>query len=216
MRYVETRLVPEDRPIHPFVELIAADPDAHGGYIHQLQQVEEDSMILLTEVFGDLERYRELAAACDTVLDCTLSGEQQAYAHIHLELTELSRTVLDIHRPDQLTFKFPIYFDTGGALVVTLIGDDASFGDTIDHLPEDISVEVQEMGEYAPDAEDVYARLTDRQQEILDVALETGYYDHPREATHGDIADRVDIAPATVGEHLRKIESKVFRTFLDR
>jgi len=216
MRYVETRLVPEDRPIHPFVEVIATHPDAHGGHIHQLQQVDENSMVLLIEAFGDLERYRELAAACDTVLDCTLSGEQQAYAHIHLELTELSRAVLDIHRPDQMTFKFPIYFDAEGALVVTLIGDDASFGDTIDHIPEDITVEVNEMGEYAPSAEDVYARLTDRQQEILDVALQTGYYNLPRETTQADIADRVDIAPATVGEHLQKIESKVFRTFLDR
>lgn len=216
MRYVKTRLVPTERPIHPFVASIVTDPTTYGGDIHQLQQVDDESMILLCEAFGDLERYRELARQCDTVLDCTMSGEGQAYVHLHLELTELTRAVMNIHRPEQMTFKFPIHFDTDGSLVVTLIGDDSSFSETIDHLPEDITVEVQEMGEYAPDAEDVYARLTDRQQEILDVALDAGYYEHPRRTTHAELAATIGVAPGTVSEHLRKIEAHVFETFLQR
>lgn len=34
--------------------------------------------------------------------------------------------------------------------------------------------------------------------------------DAPRAATHEDVAREVDAAPSTVGEHLRKVESRVF------
>jgi predicted DNA binding protein len=56
--------------------------------------------------------------------------------------------------------------------------------------------------------------LTTRQQEILQVAVEAGYYSNPRGATHEDIANTIGIAPTTVGDHLREIESKVFETLV--
>ncbi|MGA9399626.1 helix-turn-helix domain-containing protein [Haladaptatus sp.] len=52
--------------------------------------------------------------------------------------------------------------------------------------------------------------MTDRQQEILDIAMELGYYENPRRATHGEIAERVGIDASTVSEHMRKIESRAF------
>jgi len=51
--------------------------------------------------------------------------------------------------------------------------------------------------------------LTERQQETLQAAIEAGYYNVPREATHEDIAERLGRSDGTVGEHLRKIEAKV-------
>jgi predicted DNA binding protein len=46
---------------------------------------------------------------------------------------------------------------------------------------------------------------------VLETAVDVGYYTNPREATHADIADELGIAATTVGEHLREIESRVFR-----
>ena len=40
--------------------------------------------------------------------------------------------------------------------------------------------------------------------------MQAGYYETPREATHEDVADRLDCSPATVSEHLQKIERAVF------
>ena len=60
----------------------------------------------------------------------------------------------------------------------------------------------------------LYAQLTDRQREILAAAVEVGYYEVPRQASHEDIADHLGIAPATVGEHLRKIESTVLKEII--
>ena len=51
--------------------------------------------------------------------------------------------------------------------------------------------------------------MSARQIEILNVAIGKGYYSKPRRITLNDLADYLDIAPATLSEHLMKIESKV-------
>lgn len=65
-------------------------------------------------------------------------------------------------------------------------------------------------------AQGVEERLTDRQQEVLTVAHENGYYDWPREVSGEDLAAELGIAPPTFYEHLRAAEqtliSIVFQT----
>ena len=51
--------------------------------------------------------------------------------------------------------------------------------------------------------------LTDRQHEILTIAVEQGHYEVPRRATINDIADEMGLSQATVGEHLQKIEARI-------
>ena len=51
--------------------------------------------------------------------------------------------------------------------------------------------------------------LTGRQREILEAAVESGYYEEPRGATHEEIAREVGVSAGTVGEHLRRVEEKV-------
>jgi len=46
----------------------------------------------------------------------------------------------------------------------------------------------------------------------LDVALDCGYYEVPRQATHRDIAEQLGVSPPTVSEHLQKIEARMFGT----
>ncbi|MFC7194158.1 helix-turn-helix domain-containing protein [Halosimplex aquaticum] len=77
-----------------------------------------------------------------------------------------------------------------------------------------MSAEVVETGEYDPGVRQLFDRLTARQREVLETAVRAGYYDDPRRATHADLAAELDVSPATVGEHLRKIESRVFSGFV--
>jgi predicted DNA binding protein len=73
-----------------------------------------------------------------------------------------------------------------------------------------VDVTVERLGSYPADGGEVTARLTDRQREVLDAATDLGYYEVPRQATHADIAERVDLDPGTVSEHMQKIEARVF------
>ncbi|MFB6270785.1 MAG: helix-turn-helix domain-containing protein, partial [Halobacterium sp.] len=53
------------------------------------------------------------------------------------------------------------------------------------------------------------------QREAVEAALELGYYDDPRAATQADVADRLDCAASTAGDHLRKAEAKLVRAGMD-
>ncbi len=57
--------------------------------------------------------------------------------------------------------------------------------------------------------------LTDRQEEILRIALEAGYYDQPKRATIKGLAKRAGIAPSTYQEILQRAERKVMLTSLE-
>jgi len=53
------------------------------------------------------------------------------------------------------------------------------------------------------------ARLTDRQFEVIECALEEGYFEWPRDADSEDIAEKLGVTRATFLEHLRKAQSKL-------
>jgi predicted DNA binding protein len=58
-------------------------------------------------------------------------------------------------------------------------------------------------------------RLSDRQREAVTVALELGYYNQPRGATHEDVAAELDCAPPTASDHLQKAEATIIRAAMD-
>ena len=57
--------------------------------------------------------------------------------------------------------------------------------------------------------------LTDRQQQVLTTAHELGYFDHPKGANAGEVADELGIATATLIEHLSAAQRKLLNSILD-
>lgn len=53
------------------------------------------------------------------------------------------------------------------------------------------------------------SRLTERQQTVIHLALERGYYAWPRSIDARGLAEELDLAHSTVLEHLRKAEGKL-------
>ena len=56
--------------------------------------------------------------------------------------------------------------------------------------------------------------LTDRQREVLDVALSSGYYDIPRRANSDELARRLGVRNATFVAHRRKAERRLMTEIL--
>lgn len=56
--------------------------------------------------------------------------------------------------------------------------------------------------------------LTDRQQEVLDVAYELGYYDVPRTSSTEEIAAELGVDDSTVAEHLQRAEHNLLESLL--
>ncbi len=59
-------------------------------------------------------------------------------------------------------------------------------------------------------------RLTDRQQEVLEVGYYAGFFEWPRETSGDELADLMGVTPATVHHHLRHGQQKLLAAFIDR
>lgn len=55
-------------------------------------------------------------------------------------------------------------------------------------------------------------RLTERQRDVVRAAVAAGYYEWPRETSGEELAERLDIAGATLHEHLRAAENALMQT----
>ncbi|MFD1564724.1 PAS domain S-box protein [Haloarchaeobius amylolyticus] len=56
--------------------------------------------------------------------------------------------------------------------------------------------------------------LTDRQRAALEAAFHAGFFEWPRDASGEDVAESLEIAPATFHQHLRRAQKKVFESLL--
>jgi len=55
--------------------------------------------------------------------------------------------------------------------------------------------------------------LTSRQRNIVEVALEEGYFDYPRRITLRSLAKKLGVSASTVSEVLRRAEKKILTTY---
>ncbi|MFC6863743.1 helix-turn-helix domain-containing protein [Halomicroarcula sp. GCM10025817] len=57
--------------------------------------------------------------------------------------------------------------------------------------------------------------LTESQLELIEAAVEQGYYDTPRDCSLTDLAEAVGIAKSTCSETLHRAEEKIIKQFVD-
>lgn len=213
MRYLTVLLEPEgNTAFHPLGRKLTDEPAIERRAIHHVELLDDDSVLLLAEASGSKERYRQIMEDSPHVDDFLVSGEDRWMAVSQFELTAAARRPLELQREERLVIDTPIHFTADGGLKVTCLGDDAAFESLFGSVDEagGVAVEVLGMGEYEPDESSFSRLFTPRQEEVLETAVDLGYYRVPREAELEDVAESVGITPATASEHLRKVEERVF------
>ena len=60
------------------------------------------------------------------------------------------------------------------------------------------------------------SKLTNRQREVLETSYEMGYFDHPKRANAGEVADALGISTSTFSEHLAAAQRKLFEPILTK
>ncbi|AUG47583.1 bacterio-opsin activator [Haloarcula taiwanensis] len=111
--------------------------------------------------------------------------------------------------------------DTDSIVVTFLVDDIPTLRDIVDDLEsEGETVKLRRLLEDTSTETDQpvvldRAKLTSRQREVLTRAHEMGYFEHPREATAGDVADALDISTSTFTEHLAAAQRKLLDDLLD-
>ncbi|MFC3476884.1 helix-turn-helix domain-containing protein [Halobacterium litoreum] len=217
MRYLTVLAHPGDGvAFHPLAERLAADPALTREAIHHVELLPDNTILLFAEGSGDSDRYEAIMADSDYVEDYLVSGDDRWMAVSQSRATDTARRLLERHRESDAVVETPIRIRDDGALRITYVGSDADLG-ALAAAARDapISLEVLETGDYDPDEGSLSRHLTTRQQEVLNAAVALGYYGQPRTASQADLADELGVAPSTVGEHLRKIEARVFGALAD-
>jgi len=219
MRYVTLLVSPSDgQGFHPVGERIARDPDVTGEAIHRMNDLGDGTVALLTELSGDVDRYRAIMSDTPEVREFTVAvdDEGHGWAYSRTETNDLVEYMLARGRELELVRDMPIELTDRGGQRVTLIGTEAAFASAAEFdEPPGYEITIEKTGEYHPEGGRLLDALTSRQREVLEAAVAVGYYEAPREATHEDVAEATGCSPATAGEHLQKIERAVFSTLVE-
>ncbi|SFC52056.1 HTH DNA binding domain-containing protein [Halobiforma haloterrestris] len=218
MRYLTVGVhTAETGALHPIEKRLAEAPAVQQEAIHHAELLGDGTVVMLAEGSGDRERYEEIMQESTHVDTFLVSGEDRWMATSQFEADGPVRRFLEVRRESDLVVEWPIKFIDAGSVKITFLGTESAFREFYSDTgqSEAFTVEVIETGSYDPNAASFLRTLTTRQQEVLQVAVEEGYYSNPREATHQDVADVIGIAPTTVGDHLREVETRVFETLIE-
>lgn len=216
MRYFDFTITPEDGGFHPVDQVIAADPSVSRQAIMHIDTLGDGTGVLLYRLQGATETLvPELKDHEDVIaLDLLDADGEDFHLYLHLEPGDPAKTLMNLAEKYALMLDTPIEYTGRNSLSMTIIGSHEMLQQALDELPDDLTINVDQVGTYSPDRRDTLSMLTDRQLEVFRTAVELGYYEIPRRTTHEDIADRLECAPSTVDEHLRKAESRVLQTLV--
>lgn len=210
MRYVKVVLIPEEGAFHPAADALDDEPGVTRRAVLHLNLLNDGTAVALSRARGDADRLREILADSDDVIrfDVSEAGED-LQTYIHFRPTGPARGMLELTREYELVVDTPIRYGVDGSVRAAIIGAEDVVQRAIEDVPDSVRLELQQLSDYDPEIRELSSLLTPRQREILDAAVEMGYYRVPRSANHDDIARRLDLSTTTVGEHLRKIEARL-------
>jgi predicted DNA binding protein len=213
MRYLTIRVsATGETALHPLGNALGEATSFSREAIHHVELLDDDTVLMLAEGSGDQTQYIEIMEDSPSVRDFLVSGSERWMAVSQFELSAATEQLMhQADRPD-VVVDTPIHITSDGSLRITYLGDDPPLQDVYKSLSDDASLQITvlETGPYAPDQHSLTRLLTARQRSVLRVAVDVGYYQAPRRATHEEIAEHLDITATTVGEHLQKIEQRVF------
>lgn len=215
MKTLDLRLDPDGAATHPMHAFVAERP-AYGptrllGWNPRLGETN----VLLFHVDGPPEPFLTALDGVDTaeaVAPSDGSGVGGFYLYVREELAGADRGLVAAYAGEDVVVVPPVVYDTDGTIRLSVVGTAGAVQRAVDRTPDGVDVSVLRVRSGAGSAARPGADLTDRQRETVAAALDAGYYEEPRGATLADVAARVDCAPSTAAEHLRRAEATLVRT----
>jgi hypothetical protein len=184
---------------HPAAEfrVLAAFPSDETG-VGLLELTASD----LPAIVGEMDAHEEISR-----LDLHRAAEETALVEFETTAPLLLLSVREAGLPLEL----PFTIQDGEAEVEITAARDRLSAFTNQLQTFGISFDV----EYVRELVNFESLLTDRQQELLDAAVEAGYYDTPRKCSLTDLAEDADVAKSTASETLHRVEEQIVKQYVD-
>lgn len=214
MRYLE--LVGTPPPGAPrFFKLVADSPHVDEARLLEWNASTEDALTALYAVDGDADAFAGAVGDSSVVVEFHLTrvDDDRFYVLVVGRPSEapLFQQIIDTISRMGLIVATPVVYREGRAHF-RIVGKSEVLQSMVDAVPSGFEVDVHAIGTFPDGATAPTTTLSERQRATVTVALELGYYESPRNATHAEIAERLGCAPNTVTEHLQKAEAKLIRT----
>lgn len=217
MKHVRATITANGREdeIHPMYDVLANAPFVERAKAMQWN-LTEDTLGILHYVEGDIDAFDAVVSDIDLIIDYELepAGDSGFYAYIHDKMTDRSRKLFDPLTYAGIVVAPPILYHADGSATMSVFGPAAEIQSAIENAPSPIELTVEEVSGLGAVTATTETQLSDRQRDAIETALELGYYEIPREASHEDVATAIDCAASTAAEHLRKAEAKLLRSML--
>jgi len=209
VRYATATVSVDGDGPHPTAGAIHDHPDVRLERLYYTNPVNSGGYAELLEFDGDLDAARRILRESDEVRRFELPSASTGLCYVFFEGTPQFEQVRDVMFEHAVVVKWPIEFLRGRERLTaraTFVGTDGAIQAARASLPDTFEFTLERIGEFNGRLADPLTTLTDRQREVLDVAIAAGYYEVPRETTQSALADELGCAPATVADHLRRIE----------
>ena len=217
MKYIDLVVSTESGGYHPVDEIIADSSDVSRGRVNYINLLQDGTIMSLYTVEGPVEELEEKLDEHLDVLrhDIFEVSDDEHHVYVHVDQGEPVTEILDLIEELRIMIDTPLKFTEKG-LKVRAIAERGVLNEAIERVPDEIQFEILKVGEYSSEKEGVLTKLTEKQREALETAVELGYYNIPRKASHKQVADRMEVADSTAAEHLRKAESKVMNQLIGK
>ena len=219
MKHVRVRLTAhgQEGDIHPMYGVMTTAPFVERATALQWNYT-GDALGIFHYVVGDADALEAAMQDIPEVIgyDIKRIDERSCYVYVRDATTDSLDEMFAPISSGGLVVVPPIEYQPDGTVTLSIFGPDDELQNAVKNLSAPVDVSIEAVGGLADTTTAVEARLTDRQREVVETAVELGYYDVPRTASQEDIAAELDCAPSTVAEHLRKSESRVLRAQFGR
>lgn len=213
MKYLQLTIREPAESRNPMHSFVMEHDDTSLAQLWNWNTTAADVDVLLFRVFGPPDPYT--AALDDTGFvseyATTRLDDASFYVYLEHETRDEDRAFRDPFLTQQVLPVPPIEFTETGEVRMELIGRPGDIQTVLDDFPPGFAVQVTQITAYKRGFSTSPALLTDRQHEVLSVAVEQGYYEVPRTATVEDLAAELNCAASTVSLHLQKAHARLAR-----
>jgi predicted DNA binding protein len=219
MKYIDMHLYLPDQMLHPMQAFIREeDVVRYEEMLAWRVRPEKNIEYALYYTEADLDRYQARVQEVETVVDSRITPIDDGSAHVWVceETRPETRTWRAAFADRELIVVPPIRIDDQAGMEMTIVGDGNDIHDTLDQVPPNVEVTVNEIGTFDRRGGTIAGALTDRQLVAANTALQLGYYEVPRTAGIEDVANELECAESTTSELLRRAEKAVLSRVLTR